>query len=264
MPLTDNQSGAGHRFVSWCRQSLLRPLTDAVLAQSCALCQQPSGGAPVCQGCAGDLPTLPVTPDRRCQRCALPFYGGKLSCPDCAIHTPAFDRAFAVWSYAFPIDTLIRDFKYGHHLYLARFFAENLAQILLRVGDGTSQAKPDLIVPMPLHPNRLRTRGFNQAAEIARQLSHQLGISCAYDALIRVQDTPAQAGLPRDARWKNLVGAFACPRPIKARHVLLVDDVLTTGASLSACADILRQAGVAKIDVAVLARTPGPAFPQKM
>ncbi|MEN9879447.1 MAG: hypothetical protein RIQ55_93 [Pseudomonadota bacterium] len=117
------------------------------------------------------------------------------------------------------------------------------------------QGRPDLIVPMPLHPNRLRTRGFNQAAEIARHLAKELGIPCAFDALIRVHDTPPQAGLPRDERWRNLVGAFACPSPLTANRVLLVDDVLTTGASLSACAEVLRSAGVSRVDVAVVART---------
>jgi ComF family protein len=160
--------------------------------------------------------------------------------------------------YGFPVDTLIRDFKYGHHLYLGRFFAEQLAIALEQAWLRNSAPRPDLIVPMPLHPNRLRSRGFNQAAEIARHLSRRLQIPCAYDALVRMHDTPPQAGLPRAARWQNLQGAFACPAPIRARNILLVDDVLTTGASLSACADVLRQSGATRIDVAVVARTPAP------
>lgn len=264
MPLIDHQPGPGRRFLLWCQQTLLRPIADALLAQSCALCQQPSGSTPICPGCAQDLPFLPGTPGSHCPRCALPLYGGSTSCPDCARHHPAFDRATAVWAYAFPIDTLIRDFKYGHHLYLGRFFAEQLAQTLLHDWNSTHRAKPDLIIPMPLHPNRLKTRGFNQAAEIARHLARLLDIPCAYDALTRLQDTPAQAGLPREARWQNLIGAFACPPAMKARHVLLVDDVLTTGASLSACADILRQSGITTVDAAVLARTPGPDLSSRL
>ena len=114
---------------------------------------------------------------------------------------------------------------------------------------------------MPLHPNRLKTRGFNQAAEIARLVAANLDMRCDFDTLIRLNDTPPQAGLHRDERWHNLVGAFACPQPLNARHILLIDDVLTTGASLSACADALRQAGAVHIDVAVIARTPAANAP---
>lgn len=243
------------RLVSWWRGVIARPVADALLAQSCALCNLPSGHDPVCAHCARDLPLLSAT---RCHRCALPMTGGLENCPDCTHHRPHFDSACAVWAYDFPVDTLIRDFKYGHHLYLGRFFAERLAQALERTWAASDQARPELIVPMPLHPNRLKTRGFNQAAEIARHLAKRLDIPCSIDALIRLHDTPPQAGLHRDERWSNLLGAFACPQPLTVQRVLLIDDVLTTGASLSACADILRHAGATRIDVAVVARTPAP------
>lgn len=230
-----------------------RPLADMLLEQSCALCHLPSGAYPVCPDCSA---TFPVLGAPSCPQCALPLTGGLTHCPDCARHRPSFDGASAAWRYDFPIDTLIRDFKYGHHLYLGRFFAVHLTQTLERDWSAQGQTRPDLIVPMPIHPNRLRTRGFNQAAEIARHLADRLGIPCAFDALIRLHDTPPQAGLHRDARWHNLIGAFGCPARLTARHVLLVDDVLTTGASLSACADVLRHAGVGQVDVAVVARTP--------
>lgn len=243
------------RFALWWRTAIGRPLADALLTQACALCNRPAGHDPICGDCAKDLPTLPAT---RCECCALPLTGGLAHCLDCARHPPHFDSACAVWTYDFPIDTLIRDFKYGHHLYLGRFFADHLAQALKRQWAHTGQPHPDLIVPMPLHPNRLKTRGFNQAAEIARLLAVKLDMRCDFGTLNRLHDTPPQAGLHRDERWHNLLGAFACLQPLSASHVLLVDDVLTTGASLSACADALRQAGAARIDVAVVARTPTP------
>ena len=255
MPTPHTQSSAARvtaHLIAWCRRTLVHPMADALLAQSCALCHVPSGAAPLCPACARELPMLPPA---RCPQCALPATGGLTHCPDCARHRPSFDRASAVWAYAFPVDTLIRDFKYGHHLYLGRFFAKHLAETLTADWAATGQAKPDLIVPMPLHPNRLRTRGFNQAAEIARHLARRLEVPCADDALLRLHDTPPQAGLHRDARWHNLIGAFGCPRPLAASRILLVDDVLTTGASLSACADTLRQAGATQVDVAVVART---------
>jgi ComF family protein len=171
---------------------------------------------------------------------------------------PSFDSATAVWPYGFPIDTLIRDFKYGHHLYLADFFARHLGAALQRQWQRTPDAVPDLVLPVPLHPNRLKTRGFNQAAEIARHTARRLHLPWSTGRLIRLHDTPAQAGLRREARWSNLRGAFACPSPLPGLKILLIDDVLTTGASLSACAEVLRHAGASRVDVAVLARTPTP------
>lgn len=111
---------------------------------------------------------------------------------------------------------------------------------------------------MPLHPNRLKARGFNQAAEIVRHVAKALGLAWRSDALIRLHDTAPQAGLRREERWANLRGAFACPEPLQGARILLIDDVLTTGASLSACAEVLHHAGASHIDVAVLARTPEP------
>lgn len=249
--------GLAQRLSAWWGR-IVRPGLDALLDQSCALCHLPSGHAPICAACALDLPALPIT---RCDRCALPMTNGLTHCSDCARHRPAFDAAVTAFAYDFPVDTLIRDFKYGHHLYLGRFFAEHLARALQDQWALSEHPKPDLIIPMPLHPHRLRTRGFNQAAEIARHLADRLQIPCVFDALIRVHDTPPQAGLHRDERWRNLIGAFGCPQSpqsLAGRHFLLVDDVLTTGASLSACADALRHAGAARVDVAVVARTPAP------
>lgn len=182
-----------------------------------------------------------------------------MACPDCSHHTPAFDTASAVWSYGFPVDTLIQDFKYGHHLYLAGFFGQHLAYTLKKQWmENAERVSPDLIVPMPLHPNRLKARGFNQATEIARHVSKNLDVPWCANSLIRLHDTAPQAGLHRDERWSNLRGAFACPKRLQGARILLIDDVLTTGASLSACAEVLRHAGASRVDVAAIARTPEP------
>lgn len=231
-----------------------------LLPQTCVLCNLPSGNAPVCTACTADLP-VPI--GLQCSRCALPLQqnptGMPISCPDCAHHQPAFDTAVAAWSYSFPVDALIQDFKYGHHLYLAAFFGQHLAQSLKNrweMQPGVGQL--DLIIPMPLHANRLKSRGFNQAAEIARHVSKHLDVPWCSNRLVRLYDTAPQAGLHRNERWANLRGAFACPKPLPDARVLLIDDVLTTGASLSACAEALRYAGARRVDVAVIARTPEP------
>ena len=239
-------------------------LAQALLPQNCVLCNLQSGRKPLCEACAKDLPRLNGL---QCERCALPLNiradGLPLACPDCAHHTPAFDAATAVWSYGFPIDTLIQDFKYGHHLYLASFFGKHLAAaIKAQWPKQKAHACPDLIIPMPLHPQRLQKRGFNQAAEIARHAAKKLNVPWSADTLYRLHDTAAQAGLRREERWANLRGAFSCTKPLLGKHILLIDDVLTTGASLSACAEVLRYAGASRVDVAVLARTPEPGHIQ--
>ena len=231
-----------------------------LLPQTCVLCSLPSENAPVCPDCAADLP---VPAGLQCSRCALPLQhypnSTAAACPDCAHHTPAFDTAVAAWSYSFPVDALIQDFKYGHHLYLAGFFGQHLAQTLKRQWHMQPDCiQPDLIIPMPLHANRLKSRGFNQAAEIARHVSKHVAIPWCTRSLIRLHDTAPQAGLHRNERWSNLRGAFACPAPLQDARILLIDDVLTTGASLSACAEVLRHAGASRVDVAVIARTPEP------
>ena len=255
-PLADRQRQASLPGLAARLWSAGRAVTDALLPQNCVLCGLPSGSAPVCSDCAATFPSLSSP---ACPRCALPLSASfSPECPDCRHHRPGFNSAIAVWSYGFPIDTLIRDFKYGHHLYLANFFGRHLAVTLEAHWQVHPDNIPDLILPLPLHPNRLKSRGFNQAAEITRQTARQLNLPWAHDRLLRLHDTASQAGLRRDARWANLRGAFACPTPVTDLKILLIDDVLTTGASLSACADVLRHAGARQIDVAVLARTPDP------
>ncbi len=247
--------------VLWARlRAAGRQLANTVLPQNCVLCSLPSANNPVCPACAANFPKLAA---QACPRCALPFepqtHGTDdtlLTCHDCQRHPPSFHTATAVWSYTFPIDTLIRDFKYGHHLYLGTFFGKHLAATLKTRWRASGFGVPDLILPMPLHPSRLKARGFNQAAEITRHTAKIINRPWSANCLLRVHDTPAQAGLGREARWANLRGAFACTTSLADQRILLIDDVLTTGASLSACAEALRYAGARHIDVAVLARTP--------
>jgi len=151
--------------------------------------------------------------------------------------------------YTPPADILIQRLKYGGELALAGF----LADLLLTEIDRA--ALPDALLPMPLHPRRLGERGFNQAVEIGRRLSRRLGIPLLLADCRRIRDTPAQVGLDHAARQSNLRGAFACDQTLRGRHVALVDDVLTSGASLNALAQATRQAGAARVEAWVVART---------
>jgi ComF family protein len=170
-------------------------------------------------------------------------------CGHCLRHRPAFDRTEAVFAYAFPLDVLVQHCKYRGALELTELFAQALGTRPL------DQGGVDLIVPMPLHPARLGERGFNQAAEIARRVAARLGFSWQADACERVRNTPPQAGLALKARRRNLRGAFTCKQDLSGRRVALVDDVMTSGASLNELARVVKQAGASHVEAWVAART---------
>lgn len=216
-----------------------------IVSQPCLLCGARAHGAPLCPVCLGELPRLPAS---RCPLCALPTPGGEV-CGACLKRPPAFERCRAVLVYAHPTDVLIQRLKYAGELVLAGF----LADLLVR-GIDTADL-PDLILPMPLHPHRLGERGFNQAVEIGRALSARLNRPLAVNACKRVRDTPAQAGLDLKERRRNLRGAFQCAVDLKGRRVVLLDDVMTSGASLDELAKAARNAGAAWVEAWVVART---------
>ena len=175
----------------------------------------------------------------------------------CLGHPPHYDHTIAAWRYAYPADRLLQAFKYGARLALARLCAEHIE----RAGDlhadplRAGAVRIDLVVAMPLHARRLRERGFNQAVEIARPLARKLGIPLDARALERVRDTAAQAGLPHVDRIKNVRGAFACTRDVAGLRIAVVDDVMTTGATLDEVAKTLKRAGAVHVENWVAART---------
>ncbi|MHC8323595.1 ComF family protein [Pseudomonas sp. GB2N2] len=224
--------------------------------QICLLCNEPADEAtPICLGCETDLPWL----GDHCQTCALPLPAAGLTCGQCLQQPPAFEQVITPWTYSFPVDSLITRFKHSAKWPYGRLLGELLAQFLHHRFDEYL-ARPDALVPIPLATKRLRQRGFNQAAMLARWLSTSLDIPCEEALVKRIQDTDAQQDLNADARKKNLRNAFALipNAPIKGRHLALVDDVLTTGATAQALARMLREAGAARVDVYCLARTPKP------
>ncbi|MHC8290301.1 phosphoribosyltransferase family protein [Pseudomonas sp. XS1P51] len=224
--------------------------------QTCLLCAEPADGTtPICTACESELPWL----GDHCQTCALPLSESGLTCGQCLMQPPAFERVAAPWLYSFPIDSLITRFKHSAKWPFGRLLAELLAQSLQHRFDENLE-RPDALVPVPLAAKRLRQRGFNQAAMLARWLSASLDIPCDERLLLRTQDTSAQQDLNAEARKKNLRNAFtlAPEASVKGRHVALVDDVLTTGATAQALARLLMEAGAARVDVYCLARTPKP------
>ena len=171
-------------------------------------------------------------------------------CGACLKNPPAFTRTIAAIHYEFPADALIHSLKYQNNLAIAPILANLLFDRLQEIPE-----KPDIIVPMPLHPIRLRERGFNQAMEIGRHLSQLLGIPLIPDCCSRTKHTLPQTGLPWKARQKNIRKAFGCTIDLSGKHIAVVDDVMTSGASLNELATVLRQQGAAEISNWVIART---------
>lgn len=224
--------------------------------QKCLLCDEPSDGPlDLCSACEAELPWL----GGHCLICALPLPSHDLACGACLKKPPAFSRVEAAWRYAFPLDALITRFKHQAHWPMGRLLGDLLSHHLQHAfSEGLAQ--PELLLPVPLSRQRLRQRGFNQAQMLARWLGHRLQLPVADDLLLRTQDTPAQQQLSAAQRKRNLRQAFRLSEAatVSGRHLALVDDVLTTGATAETLARLLKKAGAARVDVYCLARTPRP------
>jgi ComF family protein len=234
---------------------LARALPAACLACHAAAGRPASTGLGLCPACRGRLRPLPAA--AACAGCGRPLAGRLPSgwrCGACRQRPPAYDRLLCGWSYEPPCDAVIAGLKFRRLDYLGAHLAAALHARL-----GPELGGCDVVVPVPLHWRRRLARGFNQAEAIARPLAARLGLPCER-LLRRRRATAPQSGLDRAARRRNPRGAFAAPRPpaIHGRAVLLVDDVVTTGATLDAAARCLRRAGARAIVALAAARTPEP------
>jgi len=224
--------------------------------QYCLLCDETADGAlAICTSCEAELPWL----GGHCQVCALPLPSHGLVCGACLKKPPSFSKVEVPWRYAFPIDSLITRFKHQARWPLGRLLGELLSQHLVHAFDE-GLPRPDLLLPVPLASRRQRQRGFNQAAMLGQWLSTALQLPRQDAWLQRVLDTPAQQQLDAATRKRNLRKAFALASEsaVAGRHIALVDDVLTTGATAESLARLLNKAGAARVDVYCLARTPKP------
>jgi ComF family protein len=233
-------NGALNRVVArLCRGA--RSLERALLVQHCMLCTAPSGDQPVCAPCTSGLEQLPP----HCPCCAMPSPAGSV-CGTCSTSAPWFDRTVAAWPYRFPLDRLVQALKFHARLQLAPWFASHLAERLPPF---------DVVMGLPLHRRRLAERGFNQAHEIARRIAPLRGVQVLSSGFERHRATGEQSHMPHDARAANVRGAFACTLRLHGVRVAVVDDVMTTGATLNEFAATLKRAGAAQVINCVVART---------
>ncbi len=240
------------------------------LPPRCVLCDAPAAGTLVCAPCSREMPAI----GEACPRCALPSAADAV-CGDCFVDPPPERSVVCAFRYAFPVDRMVHALKYRGELALADWFAQMLADavrsraaVAARATDraderGAHDGEPasraatppaDVVVAMPLAPTRQRERGFNQAGEIARRLAGHLDLDMSR-ALTRVRETPPQATLPWKARARNMRGAFACSPHLAGARVALVDDVMTSGASVHAATHALLAAGARSVDAWIVART---------
>jgi ComF family protein len=169
-------------------------------------------------------------------------------CGACLKRQPNFDATHAAFSYGFPVDILIQSLKYQRRLASASFLARALMSSL------ELASKPHMIVPVPLAPARLAFRGFNQAVELARPLARQLKIPLVRDMARRCRDTVPQVSLPRKERAENIRNAFECRADLTGKTVWVVDDVMTTGATLNELARVLKTQGAERVENLIVAR----------
>jgi len=233
-------------------RNYLKKMTHWLLPHACVLC----GGystrqQDLCKSCLDELPIL----ESACSRCAKPFLAGEqlLLCDICINETPLFDCTHALYFYQFPITRLIMDLKFGDALANARILGELLAD-KIQTEWYREKILPEALIPLPLHPNRIKQRGFNQALEISRPIVKRLKLPLLYNNCLRIKHTSAQATLPAMERQQNVKNAFTIAKNIPYKHIAVLDDVITTGHTMMEFCRVLKQAGVKQIDVWCCAR----------
>lgn len=230
----------------------IRQVLRFLYPPTCLLCGgKGAGDRDLCADCFGELPWN----RHPCPRCAapLPPDADTPLCGECIKQLPSWDEAKSPLAYGFPVDKLVQRFKFEGDLAAGRLLGSLLAEYLAAGGD-----KPDCIVPVPLHASRLKERGFNQAVELARPVSKRLKIKVRLDLCERSRATQVQSKLDSDARRKNLKDAFSVKAPVQGLHLALLDDVVTTGATVEALAQALKESGAARVSVWSVCRAASP------
>ncbi|CAH9019376.1 ComF family protein [Candidatus Nitrosacidococcus sp. I8] len=228
---------------------ILTALKQSLYPPTCILCGAAGDlGLDICTPCRLDLPLLGTA----CSQCANSLTKDTPTlCDDCQQHPPPQKNTLCPYIYDQPMDYLIQQLKFRHKLYLAPLLGELMVQFLKTRLDTI----PECIIPVPLHPKRLRERRFNQGLEIARPIARAFNIPIDYQSVERIRDTPPQLGLLQTDRKTNLRNAFLIKKDFRLKHIVIMDDVLTTGATVGELAKVLYQGGIERVDVWVCARS---------
>ena len=255
----------------------LNRLTFVLFPGRCILCQAlTQRPLDLCLDCETDLPRIPF-PCSQCgqeipARAAQGYSTDNRVCGACLVNPPLYSRSLSAFAYIQPINQLIAEFKNGHQLLVGRVLAMVLAERYqarlgasadsrLAAGLATDEPRrPDLLIPMPLHPNRLKFRGFNQAREIAYALRDKTGIPIDDRLCERHLESPPQKGLTATQRRRNIERAFSLTRRLDGERLAIIDDVLTTRATVTELTRAALKAGASSIEVVTLARTPKPSL----
>jgi ComF family protein len=221
---------------------------DLLLPPRCVLCAQSSPSICICSACRHDLPWI----GPHCRRCGLPLPNeSDECCGHCVQKAPPFQLTLCPLRYEFPVDRLVQALKFNRQLAEGRVLSHLLCEHILRRGLDL----PEILIPVPLHRLRMIRRGFNQAFELSSYAARVLGIPIHTSGLRRRRNTAAQSGLSRKQRRRNVRGAFYWRgRGRPGDHVALVDDVMTTGTTVTECTRVLKKAGARRVDVWVAAR----------
>ena len=240
---------------------VFRKVLHAIFPENCRNCDVALWGDAIPFFCDHCWSTLSPIRGHLCQRCGLPFlspisllHSPSHQCANCRLHPPAFSQAWTGYPYKSPLKEAIGLFKYQSKVSLAGPLATLLLRALTPLPTPLSMI--DVILPVPLHPTRLRQREYNQSLLLAFPLSTQLGLPLSSTSLVRIRQNTPQTSLRRKDRLKNLRRSFVVSQPtvLRAKKILLVDDVFTTGTTVNECAKALRKAGASDVYVVTLAR----------
>jgi ComF family protein len=226
-------------------QKMLRQLPAWLAPYTCILCHYPSTrDQDLCQACSNELPILPQS----CPRCANILTQSAAQCGACLKKPPIVDKTHVLFRYQTPITKFIMELKFHANLANARLLGE-LMTSAIRQQWYADQLLPQLLIPVPLHPQRLKERGFNQALEICRPIVNALPLTLDYHSCSRPKNTAAQALQPAAARQQNLRDAFQINADFSGQRIAILDDVITTGSTLRSFAYALKKAGASEIDL---------------
>ncbi len=247
-------------FVRRC--AFLLAQARAALPTDCPLCHGRAHGGRLCPDCETSICWQARTPAHaglpwRCRRCALPLTAHDQACPDCADRDTAFDQTIIAFDYIPPADALILQMKTGHSYVRADLLGNLLAEAVRHHERGLHA--DTVLVPVPASVASLRTRGFNPAREVARAASRDLGLPVQHKLVWRTREQDKQSTLGRAGRRRAVQGLYACAPNLRGLRVGLVDDVMTTGSTMHAIAELLKQSGAIEVTALAVGRTPHAA-----